>query len=248
MLNRKIVVVIGGRGLLGKNFVQAIAVNGGIPIIADYNNADEFEVRSDGIKAFQVNIAIPESVENLINRLHQVFGKVDAVVNCAYPRNENFGAHFFDVTYEDFCENTNSHLGGYFLVCQKFSKYFITQGWGNIINLSSIYGVIPPRYEIYDGTEMTVPIEYAVTKTSIIHMTKYLAKYLKGKNIRVNSVSPGGILDNQNPLFLTAYNNNCLNKGMLDKVDINGTILFLLSDLSVNINGQNIIVDDGFTL
>ena len=257
MLKKKIIVVIGGSGLLGKKFVQAILLNGGTPIIADIGigavteSLDSIDAKGEGFsKAISINVDITssQSLDELLSKVKSICGKIDAVVNCAYPKNKNFGKHFFDVSYEDFCINTNDHLGGYFLVCQKFSKFFIEQGYGNIVNFGSIYGVIPPKFEIYSGTNMTVPIEYAMSKVGIVHMTKYLAKYLKGKNVRINSISPGGIFDDQNQLFLRAYKNNCINKGMLASEDINGTLLFLLSDFSLNINGQNIVVDDGFTL
>jgi NAD(P)-dependent dehydrogenase (short-subunit alcohol dehydrogenase family) len=95
---------------------------------------------------------------------------------------------------------------------------------------------------------MTVPVEYAAIKAGIIHLTRYLAKYLKSKNIRVNCISPGGILDSQPKVFLKKYKEKCINKGMLDAKDLNSALDFLLSSDSKFVNGQNIIIDDGFTL
>ena len=184
----------------------------------------------------------------MINYLHKMFGRIDSVVNNAYPKNKKFGQKFFDVTYKDFCENLNLNLGGYFLVSQQFAAYFKSQKHGNIINISSIYGVVAPKFEIYKDTSMGLPVEYAAIKSSLIHITKYMASYFKGENIRVNSISPGGILDKQPEIFVEAYRDNCLNKGMLDKSDLSGTLIYLLSDMSKFVNGQNIIVDDGFTL
>ena len=125
---------------------------------------------------------------------------------------------------------------------------FLKQGHGNLINLASIYGIIPPKFEIYEGTQMTMPVEYAAIKSGIIHLTRYMAKYLKGKNIRVNSISPGGIKNNQDKKFEELYRLKTINKGMLDSSDLNGTLLFLLSDMGEFINGQNLIIDDGFSL
>ena len=142
----------------------------------------------------------------------------------------------------------NLNLGGYFLTSQQFASYFLQQGHGNIINIASIYGVVAPKFELYENTEMTMPVEYAVIKAGLIHLTKYMAKFFKGKNIRVNALSPGGILDAQPASFLDAYGRACINKGMLDKADLVGSLLYLLSDLSKCVNGQNLIVDDGFTL
>tara|TARA_B100000683_G_C12074933_1_gene384376 strand:- start:195 stop:539 length:345 start_codon:yes stop_codon:yes gene_type:complete len=114
--------------------------------------------------------------------------------------------------------------------------------------MSSIYGVVTPKFDVYRDTPMTMPVEYAVIKSGLIHLTKYMAKYFKGSKIRVNSISPGGIFNNQPKSFIKNYNKFGLNKGMLDVNDICGTLIFLLSEHSANINGQNIIVDDGWSL
>ena len=95
---------------------------------------------------------------------------------------------------------------------------------------------------------MTTPVEYAAIKSGLIHLTKYMAKYFKDMNIRVNTLSPGGILDSQPEIFLEQYNSRCLTKGMIDKDDLNGTLVYLLSDMSKYVNGRNIVVDDGFSL
>lgn len=236
-IQKKVVVVLGAYGLLGKEIAHSIENNGGIVIQADINS-DEFFV----------DITSKDSLLKLIQSVAKKYGKIDAVINSAYPRNKHYGNHFFDVTYEDFCENINLNLGGYFLATQQFASFFKQQGYGNIINIASIYGVIAPKFEIYTNTQMTMPVEYAAIKSGLIHLSKYIAKYLKGSNIRVNCISPGGIFDNQNNTFVQQYNAQCLTTGMLDKDDICGTILFLLSDISKHINGQNIIIDDGFTL
>ena len=248
----KVVVVTGGAGLLGKEFCQAIATNGAITIMAER----ELSVAKKAVEALGMDRIIPaqiditniDSIQEFISSISGKFGKIDALINSAYPRNKNYGKHFFEVTYDDFCENVGLNLGGYFLTSQQFAKFFYEQGYGNIINLASIYGVIAPRFEVYYNTSMTMPVEYAAIKSGLIHLTKYMAKYFKGKNIRVNSISLGGIEDKQPESFLRAYKEFCLNKGMLNAKDISGTVLFLLSDLSEYVNGQNIVVDDGFTL
>jgi NAD(P)-dependent dehydrogenase (short-subunit alcohol dehydrogenase family) len=127
-------------------------------------------------------------------------------------------------------------------------KHFISQGHGKFIHMSSIQGIAAPKFEHYEGTSMNSTIEYSAVKSGIISMTRWLAKYYKNKNIRVNCVSPGGILDKQPQSFLEKYRNSCTSKGMLDPVDVVGTVLFLLSDQSKYINGQNIVVDDGWSL
>lgn len=256
MLKDNVIVVTGGAGRLGKEFIKSISLNNGIGIIADIDIKIGEKIRFELIKAtnnenidfIETNITNKDSIAQLIAILHDRYGRIDALINNAYPRNKNYGRKFEDVEYSDFCENINSHLGGYFLISQMFSSYFKNQGYGKIINISSIYGVIAPRFQIYENTEMTTPVEYAVIKSSVIHFTRYLAKYLKDYNIQVNCISPGGILDNQPESFLNLYKNLSLSKGMLDPQDIAGTLVFLLSSMGKYINGQNIIVDDGYTL
>lgn len=252
LVRDKVVIVTGGAGLLGRTFCQAIADNGGIAVVAEYDIAIAEKLctslENASIVPAQVNITDKNSIKALIATISEKYGRIDALVNSAYPRNKNYGKHFFDVAYSDFCENVGMNLGGYFLTSQQFAAYFEKQGYGNIINLASIYGVIAPRFEIYDNTYMTTPVEYAAIKSGLIHLTKYMAKYFKGKNIRVNTISLGGIEDKQPEPFLKAYKEFCLNKGMLNAKDISGTVLYLLSDLSEFVNGQNIVVDDGFTL
>ena len=256
ILEGKVVVITGGAGLIGKEFAKAVISQGGIAVIADI---DEERIQcaikelkrifpSDEIDAFKLDVTSKDTLQECIDYVDCKYKKIDALINNAYPRNKNYGRHFFDVEYDDFVDNLGMNLGGCIVPSQLFSLYFQKQGHGNIINISSIYGVIAPKFEIYDNTEMTMPVEYAAIKSGMLHLTKYMAKYLKGKNIRVNAISPGGILDGQPKEFLSEYNQQCLTKGMLDSNDLNGTLIFLLSDMSSYINGQNIIVDDGFSL
>jgi NAD(P)-dependent dehydrogenase (short-subunit alcohol dehydrogenase family) len=243
MVEGKVVVVIGAGGLLGRDFVRGIAEHGGHPVLADIA-----EPQTSGHLTISVDINFKPSVMALISTVHARYGRIDAVVNSAYPRNAQYGRKFFDVTHEDFCENISLNLGGMFLVCQKMAEYFQQQGYGNIINIASIYGVTAPKFEIYENTAMTMPVEYAAIKSAIIHLTKYMARYLKGSRIRVNSLSPGGILDKQPEVFLAAYKKLCTDKGMLDPVEITNALLFLIGDMSCHVNGHNLIVDDGFSI
>ena len=256
MLKNKVVVITGGAGLIGKEFVKAVIENGGIAIIADINEQIGQEVKENiskelntsNIDFIKLDITSKDSLKKCIDFLDKKYKRIDALVNNAYPRNKNYGKDFFEVEYSDFVENTGLNLGGYFTASQQFAQYFKKQGYGNIVNISSIYGVVAPKFEVYENTTMTMPVEYAAIKSGLIHLTKYMAKYFKGMNIKVNALSPGGIFDYQPQAFLDKYKELCLNKGMLDKSDIKGTLVYLLSDMSKYVNGQNIVVDDGFSL
>ncbi len=251
MFANKVIVVTGGAGTIGQCFVRGIAKRGGIAIIADIDVdaanllAKDCTGRTEAIK---LDITSKDSIASLISDLIKRHGRIDGLVNNAYPRNRNYGRKLEDVAYIDFCENVDMHLAGYFLVTQQFCAAFKVQGYGNVVNMSSIYGSMAPRFEVYDGTQMTMPIEYAVIKAGVEHMTRYFAQYFKGTGIRVNSLSPGGILAGQPAEFLGAYNKYCASKGMLDAKDLLGALIFLLSDEARFLTGHNLIIDDGFSL
>ena len=254
MLNEKVIVVTGGAGLLGRRFCVAVAGQGGLAIAADVDRdaaervAEEITASGGWAEAATLDITDTASVDGLIAAVDARHGRIDAVVNNAYPRNKSWGRRLEEVTYADFCENISLHLGGYFLVAQRFAGYFRSHGGGNIVNMASIYGTLAPRFEIYDNTTMTVSVEYAAIKSSIIQLTRYFAQYFKTDGVRCNALSPGGILDQQPEIFLKQYNSHCGIKGMLDAQDIVGALVFLLSDNSRYVTGQNLIVDDGFCL
>lgn len=255
-LQGKVVVVTGGAGLLGQCFAKAVAVAGGMPVLADIR-LDAAEDCSRQINesigeelacAISIDITDKQLIIKAIGEIKSRFGRIDALVNNAYPRNENYGRRFEDVEFVDFCENINLHLGGYFLASQQFAIFFKEQGDGHIITMASVYGIIAPRFEIYENTEMTMPVEYAAIKSALIHLNKYMLHYFRGSGIRFNCLSPGGILDLQPECFIKKYNSFAQSKGMLSPDDLTSTLLFLLSEKSKHLNGQNIVVDDGWSV
>ncbi|MBP6572862.1 MAG: SDR family oxidoreductase [Flavobacteriales bacterium] len=257
-LEGKIIVITGATGRLGTAFCKAVLEAGANLVATDLDKPATQQKLRELQDAFGQDRVLPlaadttnkESLDSCAEASVARFGRVDALVNNAYPRNANYGRRFEDVTYEDLVENVGLHAGGYFLACQRFLELFKRQGHGNIVNMSSIYGVVAPRFGIYAGTEMTMPVEYAVIKAGVLHLTKYIASYHRGQGVRIrcNAISPGGIRDAQPQEFLDRYNASATSKGMLDPKDINGALLFLLSDASEYVNGQNIVVDDGWTL
>lgn len=252
-LNGKTFIVIGSAGRLGKSIVSA-ALDGGANIIAVDRTEQALESLQEthrgncNFLAMTGDITQAPSIEKLIKFAEERFGSLDGAVNTAYPRNENYGNSFFDVTYDDFCENLSLHLGGYFLFMQRCAKYSLeARKEFSLVNMSSIYGGMAPRFEVYAGTKMTMPVEYAAIKSALQHLVSYVTAYTKGSMFRVNCVSPGGIVAGQDQAFLDRYNRYCRAKGMLDAEDIVGAVLFLLSDSSRYICGQNIVVDDSFS-
>lgn len=252
MLSNKVVLITGAAGLLGSAIARMVVDNGGSVIIGDIlvNKGKELENELGSNKALFINIDTLsiDSINNAISDGVNYFGKIDAAIHCAYPKSKQWGTKFENLKAEYLSEDLFGHLGGAILFSQRIIEEFRKNKSGNLIHISSIQGVSTPKFEHYDGTNMVSPIEYSAIKSGIISVTRYLAKYCKGNGIRVNCISLGGILDRQPQSFLNKYRESCNEKGMLDAEDIVGTVLFLLNDHSKYVTGQNIIVDDGWTL
>ncbi|MDF1622647.1 MAG: oxidoreductase [Pseudohongiella nitratireducens] len=252
MLAGKRVLVAGAGGLLGSQIVESIISEGGKVVASDVNY-DALaplltKVGEDSLSCIEIDIANKKSIVDALQHCTDLMGGVDGAVNSAYPRNKNYGRKVFEVSYQDFTENLGLHLGGYFLFMQQCAAYALAKNESfSLVNLSSIYGVVAPKFDVYKGTNMTMAVEYAAIKSGLLHLNKYFTNYMTGTKFRVNSVSPGGILDGQDERFLNKYNSHCVSKGMLDPSDITGAINYLLSDSAQYVAGQNLIVDDGFS-
>ena len=252
MLKNNVVAITGGAGLIGKSFSKTIVENGGKVIIGDISVDRGRELQDElgdtNAIFIEVNTSNVNSVDNFLKLGKENFGKIDSAIHCAYPRSDQWGTKFEDLSEDGLKDDLFNQLGGAILFSQRLVSFYTKQGYGNLIHISSIQGVSAPKFEHYEGTLMVSPIEYSAIKSGIIAITRYLAKYYKGQNIRVNCISPGGILDNQPKIFLEKYNSICSSKGMMNPQDLNGTIIYLLSSLSQYVNGQNIIIDDGWIL
>lgn len=254
-LKGKTIVVVGAAGLIGQVIVDAILTAGGRAVALDTDDAGLHTLSEahdvDALECATVDVADRASIDRALAQAQDLFGAVDGAVNTAYPRNPRYGRHFFDVEYTDFCENTGLHMGGYFLFMQACARYALERPQPfSLVNMSSIYGSMAPRFDVYTGTTMTMPVEYAAIKAGLEHMTRYVNAYMKGRGaaFRANCISPGGILGGQDERFLESYRAHCMSKGMLEPTDIIGAILFLLSDQSRFVAGQTIVVDDGYSL
>ncbi len=243
--------------MIGRAFSKACAEGDANIIIVDTDEEKGMklagkikkETKNKNVIFQKCDISDEDNIKDLIEIVLRKFKKIDALVNNAYPRNKNYGRKMEDVSYKDFCENVNWHLGGYFLIAQKIAKVMKKQNYGNIINMGSTYGFSAPKFEIYQGTSMTTPVEYSAIKGGIINLTRYMASYLGKYNIRVNSISPGGVFDGQPKSFVKKYSEKViLGKRMANTDDLTGVLIFLLSEASRYITGQNIVVDGGFTL
>lgn len=241
-LKNKIIIISGGSGLLGKPMVKHLKENGAIVINA------EIDVETNPAEnSFQCDITKEEAVDNLIQTVLHKYGRIDGLVNNAYPRTKDWGVKFEDIALSSWKENVDMQLNSVFMICQKILKQMKLQKSGAIVNIASIYGVVGNDFTLYEGYGGTSPAAYAAIKGGVINFTRYLASYFGKDNIRVNCVSPGGIIDQQNPSFIERYENKSPLRRMGKPEEIAPAVTFLLSDEASFITGHNLMVDGGWT-
>jgi len=241
----KVAVVAGGNGLLGKEIVKALADFDAKVYIADLIEEDSSTPSQAGF--VDLDISNGDSVSSAFEKVFNEEGQLDIFVNCAYPRTKAWGNTLENVDFDSWKEHLNSHLGGYFLASREAADRMKRTRGGSIINFSSIYGVVAPDFSIYQGTTMTMPVEYAAIKSGVIGVTQYLATYYGDFNVRANVISPGGIFDGQPEQFVEKYSQKTPLGRMGKPDEIIGAVVFLASNASSYVTGQNLLVDGGWT-
>jgi len=249
---KQVVAVTGGCGRIGSALAKDLLKLGYKVLLGDVNKNKlvkfKKSIKSTNIEIFFGDLTIKKNIDSFINFGLKKFKKIDAFVCCSYPTSKKWGSKFEDIEEKFLKDDLYKQLGATIIFCQRAMKYFLKRKKGNLILISSVQGVQPPKFEHYHNLKMNSPIEYSAIKSGIIAVSKYLSKYYKNKNIRVNCISPGGIKDNQPNLFIKRYRTSCNSKGLLDGKDISKLILFLLSENSKYISGQNLVIDDGWSL
>lgn len=259
-------VVTGGVGLLGKEFCRTLAEAGAAVAVVDLNAEATQKVADElvqsGYKAMGVatDITQPESVNAMVKAVVENFGRIDILVNSAAldPKFDPAAAAkgiapgaFEDYPLADWNAALNVNLTGMFLVTQACAKQMNAQGKkGSIINICSTYGLNGPDQRIYikDGKRVAFkPVYYTTTKAGVMGFTKYLAAYYAGTEIRVNALTPGGVFNNHEEYFVKNYSAKTILGRMAKKDEMNGALLFLASDASSYMTGNNVIVDGGWT-
>jgi len=265
-LKGRVAVVTGGVGLIGSEFCRTLAEAGAAVGIVDLNG-DAAKKVADGLNAagyrtigVPTDITKPESVKTMVDSVVSAFGRLDVVVNSAAldPKfDPNAAAKgiapgaFEDYPLTQWNAAVSVNLTGMFLVTQACVKQMVAQGKkGSIINICSTYGLNGPDQRIYikDGKRVAYkPVYYSVTKAGVTGFTKYLAAYYAGTEIRVNTLTPGGVYNNHEEYFATNYSAKTILGRMANKDDMNGALLFLASDASAYMTGGNVVVDGGWT-
>ena len=242
--NFKNIIILGGSGRIGSEITKNLSLQGHQVYVID--KIKNKYLSND--RSILCDISNMNNFDRKFNLLLRKIKFVDVIINVSYLKNKSWGTNFLKLKSKDLKDNLFLQLGTNIMISQKSINLFIKQGFGNLILFSSIQGLSAPKFSHYSNTKMNSPIEYSAAKAGIINMTKYLAKFCKGKKIRVNCISPGGILDSQPISFVKKYKDSCLSKGLLGSHDLNGVVEFLVSDKSKFMNGQNLIIDDGWTL
>ncbi len=265
-LTGKVAVVTGGAGLLGKEFCRTLAEAGASVVVVDLNADAAGKVAADltasgyPVRAVPTDVTKPESVETLVQSTLKEFGRLDILVNSA-ALDPKFDAEalakgitpgkFEDYPLEQWNAALNVNLTGIFLVTQACVKPMLAQGKrGSIINICSTYGLNGPDQRIYikDGKRLAFkPVYYTVTKAGVMGFTKYLAAYYAETEIRVNALTPGGVFNNHDETFVKNYSAKTILGRMAHKDEMNGALLFLASDASTYMTGNNVVVDGGWT-
>jgi NAD(P)-dependent dehydrogenase (short-subunit alcohol dehydrogenase family) len=242
VLKDKIIIVTGGSGLLGREIINNLSTKGAIAINADIGVETNLNKN-----LLNVDITSEISIIQAINLVTSFYGKIDGLVNNAYPRTKDWGSKFEDITFDSWKINVDLQMNSTFLFIQKIIPELLKTK-GAIVNMASIYGVVGNDFSVYKNTDMGTAAPYSAIKGGIINFTRYLASYYGEQGVRVNCVSPGGIFSNQNPIFVENYERKVPLGRMGYPDDIAPSVSFLLSDEAKYITGQNLIVDGGWTI
>ena len=265
-LTGRVAVVTGGVGLLGAEFCRTLAEAGAAVAVVDLNESASQAVTesltNSGYKAlaFPTDITQPDSVNAAVEKILSAFGQIDILVNSAAldPKFDPEGVDkgitpgaFEDYPLDLWNSALNVNLTGMFLMTQACVKPMLEHGKkGSIINICSTYGLNGPDQRIYvkEGERVAYkPVYYTVTKAGVLGFTKYLAAYYAETEIRVNALTPGGVFNNHEEYFVKNYSAKTILGRMARKDEMNGALLFLASDASSYMTGNNLVVDGGWT-
>jgi NAD(P)-dependent dehydrogenase (short-subunit alcohol dehydrogenase family) len=251
-LSGTVVLVGGGAGLIGEALSRGFSEQDATVIVGDTDEERGRELADElrGDASFRrIDVTTEASVTDTIDSIVSEYGRLDVLVNCSYPRNENYGQPYEEMTVADWRENLDWHLTGYYLPAYHASLAMRDQpDGGSIVNFGSTYGMQAPDFTVYEDTEMTSPVEYAAIKGGILNLTRYMASYLGEHDVRVNAISPGGVFDDQDPRFVERYERRTPLGRMADPEDLVGAAVYLASDAAAYVTGHNLVVDGGWTI
>lgn len=249
-LNNKVAIVTGGYGYLGKEMTKALHGYGAKVYVAgkNKNKFDNQFYKNKNLEFIELNLSDSVSIKRAFSNVFKVEGKIDILVNNGFYGASN---HPEEITSSEWEMGIDGSLNSVFRTIKEIIPFMKRKG-GKIINISSMYGVVVPDFEIYIGIEEYLnPPNYSVAKAGVIHLTKYYASFLAKYNINVNVISPGPFPSNKVQKD-KIFTDRLIKKVPLKRIgkpnDLSGILLLLSSSASDYITGQNICVDGGWTI
>ena len=255
-LSEKVIIITGAAGMLGSQYVHGLSKQGADVVLADINITECKKIEKN-IKnlyntepySIKLDLTKNKSIESMQSKILKKYSKIDVLINnAAYQGNPKIRtAGFEKLSLDAWNQAIDVNLTGVFLCCQIVGKQMVKQKFGNIINISSTYGLVGPDQRIYGKSGQNSAAFYAATKSALLNLTRYLSAYWQGTGIRVNTFSPGGVENNQDADFIKRYSLRTPLKRMARKDEYVGSLIFLASDASSYMTGSNLIVDGGWT-
>lgn len=255
-ISGKVIIISGATGNLGSQYVEGLSQVGAHVVIADVNLKNAIEL-ADSIKTrydvdplpIHLDFTNDSSLTNMVNKVFKKYSRIDVLVNnAAYQGDVKLRkTKFENFPLDSWNKAIDINLTGVFRACQEVGDIMCKQGYGNIINIASTYGIVAPDQRIYGDSGENSAAFYAATKSAVINLTRYLASYWRGKGIRVNTLSPGGVFRDQEKGFVEKYENKTILGRMANKEEYIGSLIFLASNASSYMTGSNLIVDGGWT-
>lgn len=262
-LKGKNALVTGGAGFLGKHFCKGLANAGANIAVIDINIQEATKVAEEitteyhtVAKAFYCDLTSEESVKHMVETVVDEFGEINILHNNAAGKSSDlnaFFAPFEEYDLNQWKEIMSTNMDSMFLMAKYVGKVMKKQDkGGSIIQTSSIYGIMGPDNRIYEGSyyldrQINTPAIYSASKAGVVGFTKYLATYWAKDGIRVNTITPGGVESGQNDTFKQKYGNRIPLGRMAQPEEMTGALVYLASDASSYVTGQNIIVDGGLS-
>ena len=254
----RVALITGGAGYIGFSIAEALAEAGADIVLLDFNTEICKEKSSIlekhyGVKVLPLRCDLEKSedIEESVSRVQDEFGRLDVVVNCAALVGtsgvKGWAVPLIDQSIDTWRRALEVNLTAPFYLIQKSIPLLSQSHNASIINVGSIYGFAGMDMSLYEGLDYITPAAYAASKGGLTQLTKYLATAL-APDIRVNTLSPGGIERGQSESFQERYCRKTPLNRMGTEVDLKGAALFLASDMSAYVTGQNIIVDGGWSV
>lgn len=260
-LKGRTIILTGSAGLLGTEYAHILSEAGANLILVDIQETKNKKLEKilrqkygTNPMAVSTDITNESQVHNLKKTIIAKYGRIDGLINNAFfnhavKQSKTGPTPIESFPLEIWNKSMEINLTAVFLCCKEFGSDMAQKRNGVIVNISSIYGIVGADQRIYGKSGINSPISYASSKGAIVNMTRYLTAYWHGKNVRVNTLTLGGVQDDdyQTKDFIKNYSNKTILNRMAKKDDYIGAMLFLMSDASSYMTGSNVIVDGGWT-